>query len=211
MAIKKDLIGRCFGHLTVLEQCGRKNNRIMWRCQCDCGNTTEVNTHSLTSGNTKSCGCKKYGGRLSHGEAKSGQTRLYRIWSAMKGRCTNKNNIGFHLYGGKGVKVCEEWQQFEPFRDWAVSHGYTDELTIDRIDSNGDYTPENCRWTTYKVQSNNTSRNHYVTAFGETMTISQWSEKFGVPERTIAARLNLLGWCEEEAVSTPVRGVYHVG
>ena len=90
-------------------------------------------------------------------------------------------------------------------------NGYSDELTIDRIDSNGNYTPENCRWVTYKIQSNNTSRNHYVTAFGETMTISQWSDKFGIPDRTIAARLNLLGWDAERAVSEPTRGGYCVG
>lgn len=209
--MKKDLTGKRFGHLIVLVRCGSKNNRTVWACRCDCGNIIEVDTHSLTSGNTKSCGCKKYGHYFTHGETKEGQTRLYRIWSAMKGRCTNKNNARFYLYGKKGIKVCEEWQRFEPFRDWAVSNGYTDELTIDRIDYSGDYTPENCRWTTYKVQSNNTSRNHYVTAFGKTMTISQWSDRSGIPDRTIAARLNLLGWCAEAAVSKPVRGARHIG
>lgn len=130
-----------------------KDNRIIWKCLCECGRTAYVDTHSLTTGNTKSCGCKKYGGRRTHGEAAS-QTRLYRIWAAMKLRCNNKNNIGFHRYGGKGIKVCDEWNTFEVFRDWAMSNGYSDELTIDRIDSNGDYVPENCRWVSYKVQIN---------------------------------------------------------
>lgn len=210
MDVRKDLSGKKFGHLTVIAQHGKKDNRIIWKCLCECGKTAYVDTHSLTTGNTKSCGCKKYGGRRTHGEAAS-QTRLYRIWAAMKSRCNNKNNIGFHRYGGKGIRVCDEWNTFEVFRDWAMSNGYSDELTIDRIDSNGDYVPENCRWVSYKVQSNNTSRNHYVTAFGDTKTISQWSDRFGVPERTIAARLNLLGWDTESAVSTPTRGRCCVG
>lgn len=121
MAMNKDLTGQKFGHLSVVKRNGSKNNRAMWECKCDCGNQTIVDTHSLTSQNTKSY----------------------------------------------------------------------------------------CRWATYKVQSNNTSRNHYITAFGETMTISQWADRFGVSDRTIAARINLLGWDAESAVSKPVRGGRH--
>lgn len=200
----KDLIGKKFGSLTVIERCGSKNNRAMWLCKCECGNQTIVDTHSLTSGNTKSCGCKRYGGRFLHGEAKT-KSRLYRIWAAMKSRCTNPKNISHASYGGKNIKVCMEWQRFEPFRDWAMSNGYADNLTIDRISSDGNYEPSNCRWATYKTQGNNTSRNHYVAAFGQKLTISQWSDKLGVPDRTIAARINLLGWNAEKAVSMPVR------
>lgn len=206
MALRKDLTGKQFGHLVVVEHCGSKNNRMLWTCRCECGNVTEVDTHSLTSGNTKSCGCRKYGGRLSHGEAKDSQTRLYRIWSGMKNRCANESHIGFHLYGGKGIRVCDEWKSFENFRNWANQNGYNDSLTIDRIDSSRNYEPNNCRWVTYKKQSNNTTRNHFVTAFDTIKTISEWSDVFGVPQRTIAARVNLLGWCPEDAVSVPVRG-----
>ena len=208
MAMSKDLTGQKFGYLSVVKRIGSRNNRTMWECKCDCGNYTIADTHSLTSQNTKSCGCRKYGGRLSHGGANS-HSRLYRIWAAMKSRCANPKNISFPAYGGKGVQVCAEWTRFEPFRDWARSNGYADNLTIDRINSEGDYEPTNCRWTTYKVQSNNTSRNHYVTAFGETLTISQWADRFGISDRTIAARINLLGWDAEDAVSKPVRGGCH--
>lgn len=208
MAMNKDLTGQKFGHLSVVKRNGSKNNRAMWECKCDCRNQTIVDTHSLTSQNTKSCGCQKHGGRRSHGEASS-HSRLYRILAAMKSRCVNPKNISFSAYGGKGIQVCAEWLKFEPFRDWARENGYTDSLTIDRIDINGNYEPGNCRWSTYKVQSNNTSRNHYITAFGETMTISQWADRFGVSDRTIAARINLLGWDAESAVSKPVRGGRH--
>ena len=192
--------------LTVIERVGSTNdNRALWRCQCECGGFTNVDTHSLTDGNTRSCGCRKYGGRLTHGEAKDGQTRLYRIWSAMKMRCNNPNNVNYYLYGGKGIKVCDAWNDFNHFRDWAINNGYSDELTIDRIDSNKDYCPSNCRWVSYKIQSNNTSRNHYVTANGKTLTISQWSDETGIPSRTIAARINVLGWEPQDAVSIPLR------
>lgn len=180
MAMNKDLTGQKFGHLSVVKRNGSKNNRAMWECKCDCGNQTIVDTHSLTSQNTKSCGCQKYGGRRSHGEASS-HSRLYRIWAAMKNRCANPKNISFSAYGGKGIQVCAEWLKFEPFRDWARENGYTDSL----------------------------SRNHYITAFGETMTISQWADRFGVSDRTIAASINLLGWDAESAVSKPVRGGRH--
>lgn len=200
----KNLIVQRFGDLTVIRKYGSANNRTVWECQCECGKTALVNTHSLTSGNTKSCGCKKYGGRFLHGEA-TNQTRLYRIWAAMKARCTNRNHAAFRLYGAKGVKVCDEWQKFEAFRDWANKHGYSATLTIDRIDSNGDYEPQNCRWVTQKVQSNNTSRNHYVEAFGKKLTIAQWANESMIPSRTIWARLNVLKWSNEDAVSIPVK------
>ena len=206
MEMRKNLTNKKFGHLQVIGSVGSKNCRMVWACKCDCGNIIEVDTHSLTTGNTKSCGCYKYGGRLTHGEARKSQTRLYRIWSGMKSRCTNESHISFHLYGGKGIKVCEEWQSFEVFRDWANANGYNSALTIDRIYSTKDYEPNNCRWATYKKQSNNPSRNHYITAFGDTKTISEWSEVYGVPQRTIAARVNLLGWCPEDAVSISTRG-----
>lgn len=204
--MRKDLTGKQFGYLRVIKPGGSKNNRVVWVCECECGNIATITTQSLTTGNTKSCGCHKYGGRLSHGESRNSQTRLYRIWSGMKNRCTNETHIGFHLYGGKGIKVCEEWKSFENFRDWANKNGYNDSLTIDRKDSSKDYEPENCRWVSYKEQSNNTNRNHYIEAFGETKTISEWSDVYGVPQKTIAARVNLLEWSSEDAVSVPVRG-----
>lgn len=193
--------------LTVIKRIGStKDHRALWECQCQCGNIAMVDTHSLTSGNVKSCGCRKYGGRLIHGEAKNGQTRLYRIWSAMKARCNNVNNIRYKRYGGRGITVCSEWSDFSVFREWAMNNGYDNNLTIDRVDFNGNYCPENCRWVSYKVQGNNTSKNHYININGITKTISQWSDESGVPSRTIWARITELGWESERAVFEPLRG-----
>ena len=201
-----DLVGNKYGELTVIETIGSKNGRTIWHCKCSCGRVCDVDTHSLTTGNTKSCGCKKYGGRLSHGNTVGGHTRLYNIWNGMKNRCKNKSHIGYKYYGAKGIEVCDEWADFMKFKKWAESNGYDDHLSIDRIDSNKNYRPENCRWVTSKVQSNNTCRNHYITVDGDTKTISQWAEKVGIPSRTIAARINVLGWPPQEAVLTPLRG-----
>lgn len=206
----KNLLNQRFSSLLVVSKAGTKNNRVIWNCQCECGRSVIVDTHSLTTGNTKSCGCKKYGNRVTHGEAKSNkQTRLYRIWAGMKNRCNNESHIGYAYYGAKGIKVCDEWNDYEIFKGWALENGYADNLTIDRIDNQKGYCPENCRWATYKTQCNNTTRNHYVTADGQTLSISQWAERNNLPCRTIAARLNLLGWSPEEAVMTPLRGIYH--
>ena len=118
----------------------------------------------------------------------------------MRERCTLKSSTAYKRYGARGIKVCPEWQDYQTFRDWAISNGYNDSLTIDRIDFNGDYTPENCRWATYKEQANNTRRNRLITAFGETMTMTQWSEKTGIKVGTIWARLKS-GWDVETALS----------
>lgn len=207
---RKNLVGQRFNALLVVSMAGTKNNRVLWNCKCDCGNTVVVDTHSLMTNNTKSCGCKKYGNRETHGEAKSGhQTRLYRIWSGMKNRCNNESHIGYAHYGAKGIKVCDKWRDYNEFKKWAFANGYDDKLTIDRIDNQKGYSPENCRWVTNKIQSNNTTRNHYVTVGNETLTISQWADRYNIPCRTIAARLNQLGWSPKEAVMTPIRGLYH--
>ena len=205
--IVKDLSTQRFGSLLVMSRAGTKNNRVVWNCKCDCGNEVWVDTHSLTTGNTKSCGCQKYGKRATHGDAgNQKQSRLYRIWAGMKSRCNNPSHIGYVYYGKKGIKVCEEWSDYEPFKYWAMQNGYADNLTIDRIDNQKDYCPENCRWVTYKVQSNNTARNHYVTIDGVTHSISEWSDITGIPSRTIAARINVLGWEPQDAILTPLRG-----
>lgn len=187
----KDLSGERYGRLVVVERHGSSAcQKATWLCQCDCGNTSITNTGSLHNGTTRSCGClhkEEIGAlRRTHGMSK---TRLYEIWSGIKKRCYYPNNHNYQWYGGKGIKVCDDWRDdFEIFRDWAMCNGYNDKLTIERNDLEGDYSPENCRWITMFEQHSNTSRNLYLTINGETKTLSQWSRESGIHIETIRGR-----------------------
>lgn len=149
MAIRKDIVGKKFGRLTVLDEYIKIPNGTKWKCRCECGNEKYVYRGKLTTGHTKSCGCltKTANGLSDH--------KLYSVWSNMKDRCYNSNNHAYHNYGGKGVILCEEWQSFVPFYEWAIKNGYKEGLTIERINSNGNYSPDNCEWITL---SENTTR-----------------------------------------------------
>ena len=152
-----DLIGKRFGALVVTERIGSKWGHSLWKCQCDCGTVCERTANQLTLNTMISCGCKtkeaQHLGFLKHGMK---GTRLYRIWKAMKTRCYNPNIPYFKYYGGKGIAVCDEWRDsFQAFYEWSMANGYSDELTIDRIDSDKGYFPENCRWVTMTIQNQN--------------------------------------------------------
>ena len=136
-----------------------------------------------------------------HGQTK---TRLHKIWESMHARCEYEKHPYFSDYGGRGIKVCDEWKAFVPFRNWAMESGYAENLTIDRKDHNGDYTPQNCRWATMKEQQNNKRSNHIVTLNGVSHTITQWAAILGIKKTTIKERLRC-GWTEEQALTTPVR------
>lgn len=131
--------------------------------------------------------------------------RLYGVWSTMKSRCSNPKNRKFYRYGGRGITVCEEWQTFEPFYEWAMANGYSDNLSIDRIDNNGNYCPENCRWATNQEQANNTSKTIKIEFNGETKTLSEWADSIGINRECLWKRIYLRNWPIVKALTTPLK------
>lgn len=211
-----DLTGKRFGRYTVIERADsvsyfdgkRTRTRTAWKCVCDCGNVKTVLANSLVGGHVVSCGCYKSDLKraqlTTHGGTVGGKpTRLYKVWDGMKARCYNPRKTYYPIYGGRGITVCDEWRySFEAFRKWAYANGYDETMTIDRIDNNGSYCPENCRWATTSEQNNNKSTNRFLTYNGETKTIMQWANETGFTFHTIFARL-AKGMTVEEALLTP--------
>lgn len=152
-----DLTGKRYGRLTVMKRSAVKKGHTIWSCVCDCGNLIEAEAYNLTTGHTQSCGClQKERASESNSTHRMRNTRLYRIWSSMHTRCYRPSYHAFADYGGRGIAICDEWlHSFENFRDWALSHGYSDDLSIDRIDVDGNYEPGNCRWATWSEQNRN--------------------------------------------------------
>lgn len=164
-----DLAGQRFGRLVVLgfgysrPRSDGHGSRAYWDCECDCGNLCTVCADSLRSGKTKSCGCLVSDGpyRIKHGYAHRGhRDRLYYVWCSMRKRCNSRNYTGYKDYGGRGIHVSKEWDDYENFRNWAIQTGYNPrakygKCTLDRINNNGDYEPNNCRWVDMKTQANN--------------------------------------------------------
>ena len=201
-----DLTGYRFGYFEVTEELPphiRKNGKKVrvWDCVCICGNHRTLNRQEIITGKRKSCGCMAAElmrkSNTVHGDS---HTRRHNIWSGMRERCYTKTDSHYPGYGGRGITVCREWLlNYTAFRDWATANGYTDELSIDRIDNNGPYSPENCRWVNHRSQCNSTRRNHCIEINGEQKTIAEWSRISGVKGPTIRKRL-LLGWSPEDAV-----------
>lgn len=203
----RDIKGQTFGRLTAIKDSGKRNvsGNAIWECLCDCGQTTFVDSPSLTRGKTKSCGC--YAKESSKERFKTHgctKTRLFRIWSHMIGRCYTKTDSKFYRYGGRGITVCPEWRNsFENFRDWALENGYSEDLTIDRINNDENYDPLNCRWATAKEQSRNTGKNRKIEMNGEIKCLSEWSEEFGIKQSIVTKRLKR-GWTTKQAFTLPV-------
>jgi hypothetical protein len=189
-------IGDRFTRLEVLGKSEKRDRSrsFYYSCKCDCGKIIEVRKDSLFNGRVKSCGCYTKDRMTKHNLSNS---RLYHIRGGMLARCYNKSNKDFHNYGARGISVCEEWKNsFEVFYNWAITNGYSDNLSIDRIDVNGNYEPSNCRWTTNKQQSRNTRKNHFYTYKGETKTITEWAEIKGIRRDTLTYRIKH-NWAEE--------------
>lgn len=204
-----DLTGRKYGRWTVIK---RAENHItsggysvtMWNCVCKCGNIRVVRGSDLKSGKSKSCGCLLADEPTTKTHGESG-THLYMIYHGMKSRCNNPNNKNYKDYGGRGISICQEWENVEAFIRWAKSNGYKDGLSIDRIDVNGNYCPENCRWVTMDAQKANRRDTIRPTAFGRTQTLSEWAKEAGIQKNTIKMRLRR-GWNVERALTEPVKG-----
>lgn len=208
-----DLTGKRFGRLTVLERAPNHGKRTMWLCCCDCNTQKVVSSDELKSGKTQSCGClhreisSKVLRRMRNEQNADGRskTRLYKIWKGMKERCYRKTNADYNRYGGRGIQVCSEWRRdFFAFKSWALSCGYSDGLTIDRINNDGDYCPENCRWATISEQSNNRRSNVLLSAYGVTHTMAEWARVVGISTELIWYRLNH-GWPVEQAINIPAK------
>lgn len=212
----ENLLGETFGRLTVIAPADKKilpcgNKVTMWLCKCACGTIKAIPAQNLKKGKTKSCGCLNSelsrSRRLIHsGTINRTRERLYDIWRAMKERCYNPQNISYPNYGGRGIQVCNCWKSdFSEFKKWALENGYSDKMSIDRVDTNGNYEPSNCRWATRKQQNNNTRHNTMIYAFGKTLTLSQWSDETGISAGVISARIKRLKWNVEDALTRPIR------
>ena len=181
-----DLKNQKFGRLFVLEYGGvRGRRRTCWKCLCDCGNIVYVDATHLRSGHTKSCGCYK-DELVSKLNKKTGlsKTKIHYTYRNMINRCTWKKYYLFEDYGGRGITICDDWLDkehgFENFVNWAFQNGYSEDLTLDRIDVNGNYCPENCRWVDKYVQANNKRNNHYVKINGEVDTVGNWARRLNI-------------------------------
>lgn len=190
MGSKRDLTGQRFGRLTVISEAGRKHGGVVWLCKCDCGTEKEIMSATLLQGTTVSCGCYNRDVITKHNKSRS---KLYRTYQCMVDRCKNPKSPEWKRYGGRGIKVCDEWLNDKAeFFDWALANGYEEaergKCTIDRIDNDGDYTPENCRWVTMKEQARNRSNNANLEYGGETHCLSEWAEILGENYAKLASR-----------------------
>ncbi len=202
----KNLVGQKFGRLTIISLSYiHKRSSSYWNCLCDCGNSKTIRGKDIKSGATKSCGCLRKEliteRKTTHGMNK---TSIYKTWVEMIRRCENSKRKDYPNYGGRGIRVCDNWRK--SFQAFYEDMGEKPKgLTLERINNNGDYTPENCKWATRIEQANNQRSNHKITIDSETHTIAEWSRIKGINPITISNRINTLNWSPVATISKPVR------
>lgn len=204
----QELIGQKFNRLTIFSIWrDAEKGYYMCKCRCECGNETKTRLTHVKNGYLKSCGCKKY--KYSVKKQKGDSRRvlghpLHSVWASMISRCYHENNPGYPQYGARGIQVCNEWRDFWNFVKWSDSiGGKPDGYSLDRIDVNGNYCPENCRWADDETQQNNKRTNQYLTYNGETLSLSQWSRKLGVSRWAIQYRF-MQGWSAKDILEIPL-------
>lgn len=198
--------GERYGMLTILEY-SHTNRHTYYKCQCDCGNVKVMRRDAITSSvkTVHSCGCHQY-----NKIRKTKSSRLIDIFRDMNRRCYDEKRTGYSNYGGRGITICDEWlNDYTSFENWAINNGYNDNLTIDRIDVNGNYEPSNCRWVDRKTQNNNKRNNRHITYNGETKTLMEWSEHLNIPYGRLKNRLRR-GWDIERTFTTDINPRYHI-
>jgi len=200
----KDITNKTFGRLTVIEIVGKDKHRcITWKCKCSCGKYTITTGTRLRSGMTKSCGClvKENKPLLTHGLSK--KTPEYFVWVTMRQRINNKKDKHYLDYGGRGLTISKEWDNYPAFlKD--MGRRPNNKYSLERIDNNKGYSKNNCKWATAKEQTNNQRSNHKLTLNGKTQNISQWAEELDVPYSRILSRLRY-GWSDERTLTAPLR------
>ena len=201
-----DLVGQYFTNWFVESRAPNgKYGTVMYNCLCKCGNKGVVSSQALRLGKSKSCGCLQ-GELISKSRKTHGMTdsRLYDIWCSMKSRCNTPSVSNYKNYGARGIHVCEKWlHNFEAFRDWAIAAGYSDDLSLDRIDVNGNYEPDNCQFIPIKDQARNKRNTHYVEYNGEQLSLPEACEKAGLDYDVVKQRINRLKWDDQRALTTP--------
>ena len=198
-----DVTGKKFNMLTVVERLeNTSDGGSVWLCRCECGTLTKVRGKNLKNGAVKSCGClKNKPTTQTHGMSK---TSIYKIWAGMKSRCSYEKSCSFSRYGGRGIKVCDEWKNsFESFYTWSLDNGYKKGLSIERVNNNGDYCPENCKWVSQKEQCLNRRTNIVYKYKGESHTLTEWCEALNLNYKLVHNRIYKLGWSFDKAVSMP--------
>lgn len=196
-----DLKNKKIDRLLVIKEVGRNKGYVLWECLCDCGKTVKRTSSNLNNGTFKSCGCyNKERLHLRKQENPRVERRIYQTYADIKQRCYNKNNINYFRYGERGIKMSEEWNKFDKFEFWALNNGYKEDLTIERIDVNGDYSPENCTWIPISKQAFNTTRNLYIEYKGKRVRLKTLCDDLGLNYNRTFSRLQR-GWEIEDAIS----------